>query len=608
MRLPSTLFRVLVAVLSAVALLLAGVGSAAAQGSTRVLLVFDEDRSLPGLAVLDQALRTTFRAGLGDLEIFSESLSLSQFQDADYEGALRTYYSNKYRLKKPDLIVAVMGPSLRFLLRHGQELFPGTPIVFCGADADDIRGTALPANVTGILVRRTFAPTVDVALQLQPTTSHVYVVGGTSAFDRHLQQLARSEFERFGQRLSFHYLTELSTSDLLSTVSRLPPRSVIFYLTWFRDIDGQTYVPHDMAERISEAANAPVFAFVDQYLGRGPVGGYVYSVESHGKGAADIGLRVLKGESPSSIPVAEFAANAYVFDAVQLSRWGLDERRLPPGSLIHFREPGLWERYGWYVVGAGAALLAQSGLIAGLLLQRRRRHQAESALRASFDRLRDLGARLVSAEETERSRIARELHDDISQQLVVLRIELQLLLRTLDDSTRERVAGLSSQVEGLAMSVHELSHRLHPTRLRVHGLVGALDGLRRELSQSGLDITFTHENVPEDLSPDHAVCLFRVAQEALQNVIKYGSARHASVRLVAADGKLELSIVDDGVGFDVDKAARRGLGLTSMGERIEVAGGTFRIQSQLGSGTRLNVTVPVGVTSGSDVPLLMSSP
>jgi signal transduction histidine kinase len=210
----------------------------------------------------------------------------------------------------------------------------------------------------------------------------------------------------------------------------------------------------------------------------------------------------------------------------------------------------------------------------------------------------------VSAEETERSRIARELHDDISQQLAVLRIELQLLLRTLDDSARERVAGIGTQVERVAMSVHELSHRLHPTRLRVHGLVGALEGLRRELSQPGLDITFTHENVPEDLPPDHTVCLFRVAQEALQNVIKYGGARHASLRLVTVDGRLELSIVDDGVGFDVGKAARRGLGLTSMGERIEVAGGTFRIESQPGSGTRLNVTLPVGATLRSDVPLL----
>jgi signal transduction histidine kinase len=606
MHFPTTRFRVALAVLS-VAVLLAGAGSAAAQGSTRVLLLFDEDRSLPGLAVLDQALRTTLRDGLGDVEIFSESLNLSQFQDAQYEGVLRDYYSNKYRQRQPDLIVAVMGPALRFLLRNGQEIFPGTPIVFCGADADDIRGTALPANVTGILVRRTFAPTVDVALQLQPTTSQVYVVGGTSDFDRHLQQLARREFERFGQRLSFHYLTDLSTSDLLATVSQLPRRSVIFYLTWFRDKAGKTYVPHDMAEEISNAANVPVFAFVDQYLGRGPVGGYVYSVESHGKGAADIGLRVLRGESPSSIPVAEFAANAHVFDAGQLAKWGLDERRLPEGSLVRFKEPGVWARYGWYIVGAVAALLAQSGLIAGLLLQSRRRRQAETALRASFDRLRDMGARLVSAEETERSRIARELHDDISQQLAVLRIELQLLLRTLDDSVRERVAGIATHVERIAMSIHELSHRLHPTRLRVHGLVGAMEGLRRELSQSGLDITFTHENVPEELSPDHAVCLFRVAQEALQNVIKYGGARHASVKLVAVDGRLELSIVDDGVGFDVDKAARRGLGLTSMGERIEVAGGTFRIQSQLGSGTRLNVTVPVGVTSRSDVRLLMPS-
>ena len=218
--------------------------------------------------------------------------------------------------------------------------------MFCGADARDLEGVTLPASMTGLLVRRVFAPTLDIALRLQPDTRQVFVVGGTSEFDRHLQAAARREFEPFERRVSFTYLTDLPMRDLLAAVSRVPPRSVILYLSLFRDGAGQTFVPHDAVSRISAAARAPVYVFVDQYLGLGPVGGYLYSLELHGKASAELGLRVLRGESPANIPVREVAGNQYMFDIRQLDRWTLDSRLLPAGSVIKFREPSAWDRYG----------------------------------------------------------------------------------------------------------------------------------------------------------------------------------------------------------------------------------------------------------------------
>ena len=201
--------------------LLTGVGGAPAQGDPkRVLLLYDEDTRLPGLSILDRTLRSHFSAALGsNIEFFTESMNVSQFNGEHDEEVLSEYYSKKYRDKKPDLIMAVMGPALHFLLRHGDEAFPAVPIVFCGADAADIQGVTLPDRATGILVRRVFAPTIDVVLRLQPDTHRIVVVGGTSAFDRHLMAQARSEFQQFEQRVAFEYLIDLPMADLLAAVS-----------------------------------------------------------------------------------------------------------------------------------------------------------------------------------------------------------------------------------------------------------------------------------------------------------------------------------------------------------------------------------------------------
>ena len=154
-------------------------------------------------------------------------------------------------------------------------------------------------------------------------------------------------------------------------------------MSLFRDGAGQTFVPHEAVSRISAIARAPVYAFVDQYLGLGPVGGYLYSLELHGKASAEVGLRVLRGESPANIPVQEVAGNQYMFDVRQLDRWTLDSRLLPADSVIKFREPSAWDRYRGYILGGVALLTVQTALIIGLVVHRTRRRRAEWALRES---------------------------------------------------------------------------------------------------------------------------------------------------------------------------------------------------------------------------------
>ena len=163
-----------------------------AQARQNVLIVFDEDKDFPGLAIINRSLREVFRAELkDDVEFYSESLQISQFAREDYYGLLREHFRRKYEGKRLDLIVSVMGPSLDFLLHNGEALFPGVPIVFCGADPSDVQRKILRDNVTGVLVERDFASTLSIALRLQPDTRNVFIVGGSSGFDQQMQAIAR---------------------------------------------------------------------------------------------------------------------------------------------------------------------------------------------------------------------------------------------------------------------------------------------------------------------------------------------------------------------------------------------------------------------------------
>jgi signal transduction histidine kinase len=208
---------------------------------------------------------------------------------------------------------------------------------------------------------------------------------------------------------------------------------------------------------------------------------------------------------------------------------------------------------------------------------------------------------LITAQELERSRIARELHDDISQPLALLAIELELLARA--PRTRARlIAGEAIEcVQSLSEVVRNLSRRLHPATLRLVGLVAAVKSLQAQMSQSGISITFSHDHVPPGLSPDVALCLFRIVEEGLQNAIRHSQARKVCVELTVLPAAFRLTITDDGIGFDVTSAWARGLGLSSMVERVEAIGGALDIESKPGVGTSLMIFVPIEVAAAASI-------
>jgi hypothetical protein len=297
-----------------------------ATGHWHVLLLFDERTELPGLSILNADFLHSLRSASTDpVEIYTEEMDLSRFKSDTYFARFRDYLRSKYAGKKIDVAVAAMGPSLEFLVTDGKDVFPGTPIVFCGIDKRELDSFVLPSYATGVLVKRQFHPTLEVALRLNPETKHIVVVSGTSDFDTRLVDQAKAEFHSFEDRLTFTYLSALPMPKLLAELSHLPPQTIVLYTTMFQDGAGTPIVPHEAAERIAAASSAPVYGFLDQYMGRGIVGGQLYSVGTQGDEAAKLTLRILAGTRAEDLQFVVPEAGKLMFDWRQLQRWSIPE-------------------------------------------------------------------------------------------------------------------------------------------------------------------------------------------------------------------------------------------------------------------------------------------
>ncbi len=217
--------------------------------------------------------------------------------------------------------------------------------------------------------------------------------------------------------------------------------------------------------------------------------------------------------------------------------------------------------------------------------------------------LAKISGRLIEAQEVERSRIARELHDDICQRLALLSMELEQANRNANGSGNSmKLEGIRPHCAEIASDVQPLSHKLHSSKLEYLGIVAAMRGFCREFcQQNDLKVNFVEEGVPSFLPQDISLSLFRVTQEALQNALKHSGVSLFSVRVQGLADEIQLEISDQGAGFDVKEAMQEnGLGLVSMQERVHLVQGTLAIVSKVGIGTRILVRVPL--VAGSRVP------
>jgi len=254
--------------------------------------------------------------------------------------------------------------------------------------------------------------------------------------------------------------------------------------------------------------------------------------------------------------------------------------------------------YRW-ILDIGVPRLNDEGSFVGYIgscVDLTERKLAETAL-ASVSR------RMIEAQEQERTRIARELHDDVGQRVALFSINLAQLHKgpTNAAEIRSRAAELKNQISDIAIDIQGLSHRLHSSKLEYLGLATAMRGFCQEFGeQQKVEIDFETHDLPSPLSPDISLCFFRVLQEALHNSAKYSGVQHFEVRSWGTPNEVHLTVSDLGSGFDIDLAkAGRGLGLISMDERLKILKGTLTIKSQLNRGTTVHAFVPLNPGSDS---------
>jgi PAS domain S-box-containing protein len=637
-----------------------------------------------------------------------------RFDDEGYERGVFETLQHTYAGQKLDLVMAESYPALQFVLKHRDELFPGVPIVFWGVNIKRIAvGQKMWPGVTGVTDNLDARGTIDLALRLHPHTNTVAVITNNSEFERYWLAAVHAELIRHEDKVREIDLVALPTSQLLERVAALPSQTIVLFQEGPQVSVQPVIGPYEILAWVSQ--RLPTYCiFPWTCLDHGGIGGVDSDwEETQIPLAAKVARRVLSGEHPDDIPVANGTGYKVRVDWRQIRRWNLLESALPPGSMVLYREATFWERYRYYIIAAGVVIVIQSGLIVGLLWQHARRRKAEAVLRESEKRFRvmadttpsliwmcdpegkvtylneqrvaftgldpkagygdtwigcvhpddlknvldalarslrchqsfsneyrlrrhdgvyrwmfdvaasrvngdgsfagfigsaidvtdqklaqealeRLSGKLIDAQEKERSRIARELHDDICQRLTLLSLEIQHAMKESEGTPlTDRMEEVWEHCSEIAGDVQALSHELHSSMLDLLGLTAAIKNFCHEFSnQQGIVVEFAYTGVPELLPRDVSLCLFRVVQEALHNAAKHSGVDFFKVHLQGSSDVIDLEVRDAGAGFNLETVQKNGgLGLISMQERVHLVRGTFAIESKPNHGTTIRVTV-----------------
>ncbi len=587
--------RRLVAWLLFAGLCLLGAVPSASAAAPKNVLILSEGPVLPYAVVLRETLVAALRQdGAEPVNVYEELIDRIRLDSDEYDRELVTFYNAKYGTAAPVLIITITEPALDFALRHRHELFPSAALLFGAVDERALRARNLGANVTGVFSPLDARRTLEAALALHPGTRHILVVGGTSRLDRGYIEVAREDLRAVASRAAITYITDKPLHDVLDAVAALRDDGLVLFVSMQSDGDGVARTGPEVLAALRRAATVPIYGTSRNFLGRGIVGGVLMDMERHGLDLGQRARQILAGVHTAGLAPMR-SANLVGFDWHELKRFGINEAWLPAGATVVNREPSLWDTYKRTVMVVGALLAGQFLLIGGLFVQGRRRRRAEFMLRS-------LSGRLLSAQEDERRRIARELHDNVGQQMALLSIEIEQVAAqsvrspaTMAGSMRD----LSERTAEISTEIHNISHRLHSAKLETLGLVAAVRGHCREILAQGVQVHFSEMGVPGQVSSDVELCLFRIVQEGLNNVVKHSGAPEAHVTLSGTGDALVVSVEDFGRGFDQDAAAGRvGLGFASMRERLRLVGGELTIRSRAGQGTSIDARVPLTNSRG----------
>lgn len=517
------------------------------------------------------------------LAVYFEWLDLDRFAGDAYAAKVRGYLADKYLAHPPDVLVALGDPTIHLLAEWRPATWPDTPLLFAANSQDAADLATRAGRATGLVTRLdgVMESTLRAVMTLLPSTDEVVLV---AAGDVNLAVAERS-LQVLPPGVRVTRLVDLPIEDIEAGVARASGNSVIFYSAVTRDQKGRGFNARTVLDRLGLVARRPIFSYVGTFLDHGIVGGALADPRVTMRQLAPLITRVASGTPTSDIPVASAAPRPLTLDARQLRRWSIPDSRVPAGSDVRFRERNVLEEYRGTIIAAASVLAAQTVTILALLFEVRRRQQAQAQQRR-------LSARVLSAQEEERSRIAQELHDSSSQQLALLAIELDQLGAAPGMLPEARARTLADRARSLSSELHGLAYELHPAILDRLGLLPATHQFADRFSSShGVRVDVEACNWPDRLPAGVELALYRVIQESLHNVARHAGAPSASVELRAGDATLVVKITDRGKGFDTATLPDVRLGLAGMAERLAHIGGTLVVESSPGNGTTVVASV-----------------
>jgi signal transduction histidine kinase len=614
----ATLLALVVLALSAPSVFAQGVGE-----SKRILMLFTHQSDQPAQVVLENAMRATLKDGSqNNLEIYTEYLDAVRTPLDDYEKELVGQLQRKYSRKKFDLIFAINPPALKVLSENRAALFPDTPIVFLVLNQSNVEGLILGSNVTGIWGELSYRSNLELALALHPGTKKVVVISGISEWDNYWRSLVEKEFQGLEKSVEISYLTGLTVSELKQTLAQQPPSTVVFFISSTEDKAGNNISNLEVVRQISPVSSAPIYGNSDAQLGLGIVGGRLTSFEAFGIEAARVGLRVMAGEKPEAISPHGVPA-VPMFDWRELNRWGIQENRLPAGSVVRFKVPTFWQQYWGRILGAIIIFALQSLFIGWLLVERKRRQRVKESLdRLNAELEERITARTaaLNAKSTELETFAYSVAHDLKAPLRGIEGYSRLLLEdhadSLSDEGRSFLTTIKNSTDEMDQLIEDLldysrleRREFESSQIPLQPLVKSVVA-QKERETTDRKIEFV-VNVNGGAVMADSSGLAQALKNYIDNAVKFTRDTPQALIEIGSEETSHsclLWVRDNGIGFDMKYQHRifdifqrlnhsedyqgTGIGLAIVRKAMERMGGRAWAESEIGKGATFYLEIP----------------
>ncbi len=591
------------------------ISSAAAEPKRVLLLHSYGPQFVPWVFFAGQFREELFKLSPDKIDLYEASLEGARFQQPDEQRPVVEYLAALFGSRKLDLIVTIGAPTAIFVQKYRTQFFPSTPLVIGGPEQRTIDYAALTSNDAPVAVTLDFKTWIENILHVLPDTTHIAWVVGASPMERFWTEEFRRTSQPFAGRVSFEYFNDLRFEDMLDRVSKLPPHSAMFYVDLRVDAAGVPLDGESVLPKLRAATNAPIFSYVDNYLGQGIVGGPMMSSEQLGRRMAEAAILILGGEVPGDLKVPPLGAGPPQYDWRELKYWNIREDRLPAGSIVRFRQPTAWQLYRWQLALICAVVLLQGALISGLVYERRRRLRVEVQAQQRSAELAHINRYSMAGELT--ATIAHELNQPLgailaNTETAELMIksptpdlqeigEILADIRRDDQRASEVISRLRSLLKKAPFELKQID--LNDVARETIGLVSAWAIARK------VDLANFIAPAPLLVMGDR-IQLQQVIVNLIVNAIDAMSAISSAERRMtvstARDGSSAvISVSDAGPGIPVEnlkhvfepffttKPQGMGMGLSIARTIVEAHGGHLSAENRAGSGAIFHITLPL---------------